>query len=321
MATRKLKATIVHLSRSESNARWIEEHCYVPEGRLVGRRVQLSEEQREWLRDIYDSPTRTFILSMGRKNAKTATAAFLLLLHLAGPEALPNSQLYSAAQSREQAAILFALAAKIVRMSPSLSEFIHIRDTAKQLFCPELGTLYRALSAEASTSYGLSPAFIVHDELGQVRGPSSELYDALETAGGAQDSPLSVIISTQAPTDGDLLSMLIDDALTGTDPLTKVRLYAAGLDDDPFAEDTIRQSNPHYDVFMNKEEVMRQAESARRMPSKESSFRNLILNQRVEAKTPFIARSVWLDNSEPPADLSGQRVYGGLDLSAVNDLT
>ena len=157
----------VLLTRSESNARWIEEHCYVPEGRLVGRPVKLSAEQRDWLRDIYDSPTRTFILSVGRKNAKTATAAFLLLLHTAGPEALANSQLYSAAQSRDQAAILFALAAKIVRMSPSLSAFIHIRDTAKQLFCPELGTLYRALSAEASTSYGLSPAFIVHDELGR----------------------------------------------------------------------------------------------------------------------------------------------------------
>ena len=311
----------VLLTRSESNARWIEEHCYVPEGRLVGRPVKLSAEQRDWLRDIYDSPTRTFILSVGRKNAKTATAAFLLLLHTAGPEALANSQLYSAAQSRDQAAILFALAAKIVRMSPSLSAFIHIRDTAKQLFCPELGTLYRALSAEASTSYGLSPAFIVHDELGQVRGPTSDLYNALETAGGAQDSPLSVIISTQAPTDSDLLSLLIDDALTGTDPLTKVRLYTADLDADPFAEDTIRQANPHYDVFMNRDEVKRQADTARRMPSKESSFRNLILNQRVEAKTPFVARSVWMDNGAAPAPLAGQKVYGGLDLSAVSDLT
>ena len=308
-------------TRGERNAAWIEEHCYVPEGRLVGRPVKLSEEQKDWLRDIYDSPTRTFILSVGRKNAKTATAAFLLLLHLCGPEALPNSQLFSAAQSREQAAILFALAAKIVRMSPSLATFVGIRDTAKQLFVAELGTLYRALSAEASTSYGLSPAFIVHDELGQVRGPRSELYDALETAGGAQDSPLSIIISTQAPTDGDLLSMLIDDALTGTDPLTKVRLYTADLDADPFDADTIRTANPHYDVFMNKEEVMRQAESARRMPSKESSYRNLILNQRVEAKEPFVTRSVWMDNGAPAASLAGQKVYGGLDLSAVSDLT
>lgn len=310
------------LTRSELNARWIEAHCYVPEGKLVGKPVVVSYEQRLWLQDIYDSPTRMFILSMGRKNAKTATCAFLLLLHLCGPEARPNSSLYSAAQSREQAGILFSLAAKVVRMSPDLSQYIHIRDTAKQLFCPELGTLYRALSADASTSFGLSPAFTVHDELGQVRGPKSDLYDALETAGAAQDAPLSIIISTQATTDGDLLSMLIDDALTGADPLIKCRLYSADIDADPFDEDTIRQSNPHYDIFMNREEVKRQAESARRLPSKESAFRNLILNQRVEAKEPFVTRSVWMDNREQPRPIeSWGKIYGGLDLSAVSDLT
>jgi phage terminase large subunit-like protein len=127
-----------------------------------------------------------------------------------------NSQLFSSAQSSDQAAILFALAAKIVRMSPELRDAIIVRDTAKQLACSERGTLYRALSADASTAYGLSPVFIVHDELGQVRGPRSELYEALETAVGAQENPLSLIISTQAPTENDLLSVLIDDAKPAT---------------------------------------------------------------------------------------------------------
>jgi hypothetical protein len=145
-------------------------------------------------------------------------------------EARPNSQLYSAAQSREQAALLFSLAAKIVRLSSELSVVVVIRDTAKQLFCPDLGTLYRALSAEASTAFGLSPVFAVHDELGQVKGPTSELYDAIETATGAQENPLSIVISTQAPTDADLLSVLIDDALAGGDPRTTVSLYTANID-------------------------------------------------------------------------------------------
>jgi phage terminase large subunit-like protein len=149
-----------------------------------------------------------------------------------------NSQLFSAAQSRDQAAILFGLAAKIVRMSPTLSEVVAIRDTAKQLYCSELGTLYRALSAEATTAYGLSPVFVVHDELGQVRGPRSELYDALETAQGAHEDPLSIIISTQAPTDADLLSILIDDAETRQDPKTVVFMFAADTDDDRWDKGT-----------------------------------------------------------------------------------
>lgn len=308
------------MTRGQRNIAWIEEYCYIPEGKFVGQQVKLTAKQKRWMRLIYDTPTRTFILSMGRKNAKTAFSAFLLLLHTAGPEAQPSSQLYSAAQSRDQAAILFSLAAKIVRMSPELHAVMLIRDTAKELLCPDLGTKYKALSAEASTSYGLSPSFVVHDELGQVKGPRSELYEALETASAAQESPLTIVISTQAPTDADLLSILIDDALQGNDPKVKCILYAAPVKDDPFTLKTIRKANPHFDSFMNTIEVKRQASEAKRMPSRESSYRNLILNQRVEAKSPFISRGVWQDNSGVPGQMHGA-VTAGLDLSSRTDLT
>lgn len=310
------------LGRVERNIRWIETHCRIPEGPLVGQKVVLTDEQKEWIELIYGSPTRMFILTMARKNAKTALAAFLLLLHLCGPEHKPNSQLYSAAQSREQAAILFALAAKVVRLSPDLNDAIIVRDTAKQLFFPERGTLYRALSAEASTAYGLSPAFVVHDELGQVKGPRSELYDAIETAAAGQAEPLSIVISTQAPTDADLLSVLIDDALKGEDPTTKIRTYSAPDDADPFSEKAIRQANPHFDAFMNKDEVFRQMEKARRMPSSEAAYRNLVLNQRVNMSNPLIPRTVWESCAGAVSEEAFQgTVYVGLDLSARNDLT
>lgn len=309
------------LTRGERNAAWIEQHCFIPEGKFVGRPVKLTKHQRKWLKRIYDTPTRTFILSMGRKGAKTAFSGFIVLLHTAGPEARPNSQMYSAAQSRDQAAVLFELVAKMIRRSPSLSEFITIRDTAKELICHELGTFFKALSADAATKFGLSPLLVIHDELGQVKGSRSDLYEALETASAAQESPLSIVISTQAPTDADLLSVLIDDALTGTDPRIKVELYTADMKLDPFSEESIRQANPHFDDFMNKEEVFRQASDAKRMPSREASYRNLILNQRVEARNPFVTRSVWEDNGALPDELDGKSVYGGLDLSSVSDLT
>lgn len=310
-------------TRGNRNVKWIEEYCRIPEGRDVGKPVKLRPWQKKEIRRIYDNPagTRRAILSFGRKNAKTTLSAFLLLLHLCGPEARPNSQLFSAAQSRDQAAILFALAAKIVRMSPDLQSVVVIRDTAKQLFCPDLGTLYRALSAEASTAYGLSPVFIVHDELGQVRGPRSELYEALETATGAQDDPLSIVISTQAPTEADLLSILIDDALENHDPRVVVSLYTSPIEDDPFAEATIRKANPAFGDFLNAREVLAMAADAERMPSREAEYRNLVLNQRVEASSPFVSRAVWQSCGDPVADLNGVPVYAGLDLSAVNDLT
>jgi phage terminase large subunit-like protein len=310
------------LSRGERNCAWIEEYCRIPEGRFVGQAVKLRPWQREIVIGIYDTPTRRAVISFGRKNAKTTLAALLLLLHLCGPEARANSQLYSAAQSRDQAALLFSLAAKIVRLSPDLRQYVAIRDTAKQLFCGELGTLYRALSAEASTAYGLSPVFAVHDELGQVKGPRSELYEAIETAAGAQEEPLSVVISTQAPTDADLLSVLIDDAKTGADPKVKLWLFTADEDADPFAEETIRQANPAYGDFLNADEVRDQAESARRMPAREAAYRNLVLNQRINVSSPFIARAIWeACCGEPDPSAFHRGAWIGLDLSARNDLT
>jgi phage terminase large subunit-like protein len=317
----KTKRTVGKVSRGERNIAWIEDKCRIPEGKFVGKPVRLEEFQKEIIRSIYDSPTRRVIISFARKNGKTAISAFLLLLHLCGPEARPNSQLYSAAQSRDQASILFSLAAKIVRMSPELGAYVHVRETAKTLVCGELGSIYKALSADAATAYGLSPVFCVHDELGQVRGSRSELYEALETASAAQEAPLTVIISTQAPNPDDLLSLLIDDAATGADPETKLYLYSAPMELDPFSDEALRCANPAFDHFMNQNEVRKMAADASRMPSRENEFRNLILNQRVEMFAPFIGRSLWESNgAEPEEDWSGYPVYAGLDLASTSDL-
>lgn len=316
--TRKPKET-----RGERNIKWIEKYCCVPEGAGLGKLVKLRIWQRREIKKIYDNPhgTRRAIISFARKNGKTALAAFLLLLHLCGPEMHYNSQLFSAAQSRDQAGLLFALAAKIVRMSPGLRDVVVVRDTAKQLFCPDLGTLYRALSAEAATAFGLSPAFIVHDELGQVRGPRSTLYEALETATGAQEAPLSIIISTQAATDADLLSILIDDAIAENDDRVVCSLYSAPKEDDPFDPETIRKANPAFGDFLNAKEVMAMAQDAKRMPAREAEYRNLVLNQRVEMYKSFVSHSAWKACGARVGDLHGVPLYGGLDLSSVSDLT
>jgi phage terminase large subunit-like protein len=310
------------MSRAKRNIEWIERHCRVPEGEFVGQQVTLRPWQRQVLRKIYNDPTRRAIITFGRKNGKTALSAFLCLLHLVGPESRQNSQLFSAAQSRDQAAILFNLMVKVVRQSPELNAAIGVRDSAKQLYCEARGTLYRALSAESSTAYGLSPVFVVHDELGQVRGPRSPMYEALETAAGAQKDPLSIVISTQAPTDADLLSVLIDDASANHDPETKLFMFSAPEDIDPFSVKALRAANPAYGDFLNAKEVRRQAADAKRMPAREADYRNLILNQRVAREAPFVSQAVWKSNGLPPRPEDFQNiVVMGLDLSQRVDLT
>lgn len=307
-------------ARAKRNIDWIETHLRVPEGRLVGQPVKLSPAQRDWMEMIYGSATRTFLCSLPRKNGKTSWSAMILLLHLVGPEAVQSGQLYSAAQSRDQASILHSLAAKMVRMSPTISEYVTVKDSAKQIVCPALGTVYKALSADASTAMGLSPSLVVHDELGQVRGPRFDLYEALETASAAQERPLSIVISTQAANPDDLLSILLDDAIKSNDPRVKCVLYAVPDDKDPFDIENIKKAQPNWHL-MNHDEVVRQMEEAKRMPSREASFRNLIANQRVESFSPFISGSVWKSCGDKVDPLEDQVIYAGLDLSSRADLT
>jgi hypothetical protein len=131
----------------------------------------------------------------------------------------------------------------------------------------------------------------IFDELGQVHEPRSELFEALETATAGQLAPPSIIISTQAPTDADLLSVLIDDALAGHDPRVIWSLYTAPPGADPFDLQTIKLVNQALGNFQNTEEVLAMAADAKRVPASEAAFRNLVLNQRVEASSPFLRRT------------------------------
>jgi phage terminase large subunit-like protein len=155
---------------------FIERFIVTPEGQHVGEPLRLMPWQKDFLVAIYDNPagsTRRAILSVGRKSGKTTLAAALVLNHLIGPSAQPNSNLFSTALSREQAGVLFHIAYKMVRLNQTLAHAITVRESAKELYVGELNTRYRALSSDANVAMGLNPAFCVHDELGMTRGPRS----------------------------------------------------------------------------------------------------------------------------------------------------
>jgi phage terminase large subunit-like protein len=313
------------MTRGERNVEWIESYVYD----RPGHRIELLPHQRGDILKLYDNPhgTRRAIFSYGRKNGKTWLVAAIVLLHLVGPEAVANDEIYSAARSKDQAGQVYKFVKQFVLNSPEIGEYVGLRDHKKEAFCPQLNTLYVALSADAKTKLGSNPRLIIHDELGQVEGPTDALYDALETATAAQPEALTIIISTQAPRDTDLLSILIDDAMSGADPCTVCSLYTAPMKSDSrpdapdaFSEEALRLANPAFGLTQSAKELLRMAADAKRMPAREGSYRNLILNQRYEATGAFITRELWascLGEVGEPAD----GFYVGIDLSEVNDLT
>lgn len=290
---------------------------------MVGQPVRLAQHQVEYFLSIYDNTEYTTIAikSVARKNAKTAEAAFMIIVHLVGPEAVQNSRIISGAMSKEQAAEVYNYASKCVTLSPRLSAKCRIIPTQKKIIGLPMNVEYQAISAEASTAHGKSPILAVLDEVGQIRGPRSDFVDAITTAQGAYLKARVVYISTQAPTVRDFFSILIDDAVRSRPPGVVCHVYTADDDCDLMDEKAWKDANPALGIYRSLEDVRAQAEKASRMPSFEPTFRNLILNQRVESAAPFVSKKVWEANGKPGEPIGKKKVFGGLDLSAVSDLT
>jgi phage terminase large subunit-like protein len=305
---------------------FIETYCHVPEGKLVGTLMVLLPFQRAWIYDTFDNPagTRRSILSMARKNGKTALIAAILLCFLVGPLARRNAQFCSGARTRDQAAVVYRLAMKMIGFEPRLNGIIRTVASRKEFWGLTTGTYFQALSADAKAAMGLSPFVVILDEAGQVEGPVDEFTDALVTAQGAYDDGLQIVISTQAASDGAMLSQWIDDALSGQDPTLVCHLYAAKKEAKLSNLEEIERANPGIDVFRSRVDLMKQIEEASRLPSKELSVRNLLMNQRVTTTAPFLSPAIWDQcNDQVITALfgSGRPVYAGLDLSSTTDLT
>lgn len=310
------------MTRAARVIEFIQRFCLVPDGAHVGQPLVLDQFQKDFIRAIYDNPagTRRAILSVSRKNGKSGLIAGLLLAHLVGPEAKQNSQLVSGAMSRDQAALVFNLAAKMVQLSPKLTPIVRIVPSGKRLLGLPLNTEYKALAADGKTAHGLSPVLAILDEIGQVRGPQSDFVDAITTSQGAHEAPLLIAISTQAANDADLLSQWIDDARASKDPRIVCQVYEAPAGCDLLDEAAWKAANPALGTFRSLDDLREQLTQARRMPSMENTARNLLLNQRVSTVSSFVSPDVWKSCAGRVLPFDGP-VFAGLDLSARTDLT
>lgn len=304
--------------------RFIESYCLVPEGKLVGKPIVLAPFQRKFIIDVYNNPhgTRHAILSMARKNAKSATIACLVLAHIVGPERVLNAQLVVGALSREQASLVFNLCVKMLQMQVKFAGLYRI--STKRILGLKANTEFKPLAAEGSTTHGLSPLVAILDEVGQIKGPTNPFVEAILTSQGAYDNPLTIMISTQAANDADFLSLRIDDALRSGDPHTVCHVYAADPECDLLDREQWKKANPALGLFRAEKDLEEQLKQAARIPALEASSRNLLLNQRIGRETLWLAPEVWKSCAFPVSLETFQNatfVSLGLDLSTRNDLT
>jgi phage terminase large subunit-like protein len=315
------------LTLAEEVMLFAELYLKIPEGKDVGQPFVVHPFQEAILYSIFDNPrhTRRAVVSFARKNGKTVLTAIILLAFMVIDKlAVRNSTLCSGAMAREQAALVFRHCVDLIKLSPDLVPLFHIVPSKKQIVSLKRNVTFTALAKEGSTTVGRSDLLVIGDEWGQIHNTSDAFVEALITSQGAWDHPLQVVISTQAPGDVAMLSQWIDDATMSDDDGIVCWLYAANEESNLMDEEQWRAANPALGLFRSENDLREQLTQASRLPSLESSSRNLLLNQRISLQSVFIAPSLWKSNGELPVDYSlfeSKPVWFGLDLSVRNDIT
>ncbi|WP_395444044.1 terminase large subunit [Caulobacter sp. UC70_42] len=308
----------------------------------TGQKLKLRPFQRDFIYKVYAPHSkitgkrvvRRAVYSVARKNGKTELAAALILCHLIGPESEPNGEIYSAANDRVQAGIVFKAIERFINAEPALRAVLKVVRGTKTVYVTRsdikaAGSVFRALSSDAGRQHGLNPSLILYDELAQSR--SRELFDTLATSQGARSEPLLMVTSTQNDDPTHVLSEMIDSA--DDDPTRVVALHSAPEGCDLMDEAAWLAANPALGEFRDRDELVAMAKEAVRLPSFEQQFRLLYLNQRVPLHSSLIAATDWRAcgptiTDAPRFSLSdtwdfepGEQVYLGLDMSLRTDLT
>lgn len=311
------------LTMAEQAMKMLEGVVCVPSGMLVGKRLRFMLFQEVIFYIMLDAKPAIFVLSMARRNGKTFILACIVLLNLISNIAVRNSLIASAAMSRDQAALIYKEIENILMVSPALTPFLKATPSGKKVTGLVRNVEYQALAAEAKTGFGRSFKVVVLDEAGQVVGPDNDYIAMLRSSQGSIEDPLFAVISTQAASDADYLSVLIDTSIRDDPPETAVLVFETpkeyGIED----EDGWYYSNPGLGVFRSLKDMRQQASTAVRVPQSEARFRNLNLNQRIALEGLWIAPMIWRKCSDMPniEVFHGRKVALGIDLSMRTDLT
>lgn len=269
------------------------------------------------------------VWSIGRGNAKSATAAALAVTHLVGCwDAQPQREVVIAGRTKDQAAIAFRFAQTFLENLPDdlvTFEKVQTREHphfSLKLFGPDGPHELRAISADGKTALGGSATLVICDERAAWRpGRGEEMEAALLTSLGKRDGKM-LIISTSAPDDTNSFSQWCDNPPTAC--YVQEHRPAPNQDADDF--DSLMVANPGSEagIGARPEWLIQQAQQAiQRGGSALAAFRNLHRNERVaaEGRDMLVQTDDWLKcetDSLPPRD---GKVIIGLDLGGASSMT
>lgn len=271
---------------------------------------------------------RVAYVETGKGSGKSPLAAGIALYGMVA-DGEPRAEVYAAATKKDQAMILFRDAVAMVDQSPALRGRITKSGTGLNVWSLaylQNGSFFRPISADDGQS-GPRPHISLLDEVHEHR--NGYVVEMLKAGQKGRRQPLMLMI-TNSGTDRQSVCWGYHEyganVCAGMQDDDSFFAYICALDegDDPLQDERCWiKANPSLGVTIHERYLRDQVTQALGMPGKESIVRRLNFCQWVEAETPWIGSSAWLSAAEhvDPDLLYGRRCYGGLDLSATQDLT
>jgi phage terminase large subunit-like protein len=310
-------------------------------GKWYGEPLELLEWEEVTVRELFgrrDPETglrqyRTCFIFIPKKNGKSTLAAGLTLkLTIADQE--KGAECYGAAYDKEQAQIVYKIAAAMIEQQPALSRRCKITRSKSLIEFPENRSEYRALAHDTDGSHGFHIHGLVVDEFHTWK--DGELFETLDKGTAARDQPLTIIITTagvyspESPCHKEYsYACKVRDGIID-DPTYLPIIFETPKDetgtellewDDPTAH---RIANPGYGVTVPASYYRRLVSKAAHQPSEISSFERLHLNRWTQQLKSWLAMGQWsmagalaFDEKE----LAGRKAWLGLDLGSTDDLT
>ncbi len=272
--------------------------------------------------DRYVRRYRELYLSTGRKNGKTELLGGLVLYLLIadGEEA---AEVYGLALDKDQAALAYMAAARMVALSPPLSKRLGVTTGARRIYDERTASFFAVLAGDALGALGTGPHAAYIDEL--LTQPDRDLYDAIRTGFGTRAQPVMILVTTAdnnptgfAASEREWSERVLADP--SLDPSRLVVIHAAPVDADWTSPATWALANPALGDYLDPRILRDECNKAIANPAAERSFRQFRLNQQQQRAGRAIDLNRW--DTAPPLtpDLTGRTCYGGLDLASTTDL-
>jgi phage terminase large subunit-like protein len=266
---------------------------------------------------------RTVHEEVARKNGKSTKLAGIALYGLTA-DGEGGAEIYTAATKKDQAKITFDEAARMAKKCPSLRK--RIRQVKNNLSVETTASKLEPIGSDSDKQDGLNVHFGLVDELHAHR--TSGMWEVLESALGSRTQPLMWAITTAGFNKGGYCFQHREYAikvLEGNvlDDTFFAAIFTLDKDDEWTDERNWIKANPNLGVSVNLKYLQDQCGKAREIPSSKVNFLTKHLNMWTDSATAWVNIEIFDACSKPFTleDLAGVKLFGGLDLASVSDIS